>query len=237
VDEEVEGVGVEDAGIVGEEAEEEADEEDLAAVVGIAGVFEGVGQLGHEVGGGDVDGGFFGEGVRPVAGDEGEVLHVAVEFLEGEIRHERAVGVQVVELEAGEIGGGDVVGNFRVAAFAEQVLDVVEGLALGLAEILAGGLVFGEEPAFPEQVDAVVGALEGADGFLEHGDRAAGKAEDVEKGVPERFGLGGFAGLLGPLAGEGDGARLDFGPAQWHGKEFSRSRAGRRWVRPFLRRT
>lgn len=75
-------------------------------VVGIAGVFEGVAQGRHEFGGFEVDGGFFGEGVLAVAGDEGEVLDVAVEFPEREIGDEALAGFEVVELEAGEVGDG-----------------------------------------------------------------------------------------------------------------------------------
>jgi DNA-binding transcriptional ArsR family regulator len=54
--------------------------------------------------------------------------------------------------------------------------------------------------------------------------RRGGEAEDVEEGVPEGFGLGGLAGLVGPLAGEGDGSGLDFCPTQRHGQQSSRLR-------------
>ena len=108
------------------------------------------------------------------------------------------------------------------SAFAGEILDVVEGLPAGLVEVLAGGFVFGEEAAFPEEVDTVVGALDGADRLLEAGNGAAVEAEHVEKGVPEGFGLGGFAGFAGPLAGEGDGAGLDLCPTQRHGSKNSR---------------
>ena len=213
---EVKYVGVKNACVVGEEAEEEPDEINLALMVGIARVFEGVAQVRHEFGGFEVDGGFFGKGMLFVAGDECEVLDVAMKFLERKIGDEAFGGFEVVELDAGKVGDDDVLGQFGVAAFADQVLDIVEGLPFGFCQVPPGGFVLGEETAFPEEINPVVGSFDGADGFLETGDGPAAEAEHVEKGVPKGFGFGGFSCFAGPFAGEGKCAGLDFIPTQRH---------------------
>lgn len=56
-------------------------------------------------------------------------------------------------------------------------------------------------------------------GGIPSGHRAAGFAEDLEEGVPERFGLGVLPRGPGPFAGEPDGAVSDLvpGKGRWHG--------------------
>jgi hypothetical protein len=80
---ELEGVGREDAGVVGEEAEEDADEELAEVVAGVAAVEQGVVQAGHEFGGLDVGGVLGVDGALAVAGDEGEVADVLVQVGDG----------------------------------------------------------------------------------------------------------------------------------------------------------
>lgn len=57
------------------------------------------------------------------------------------------------------------------------------------------------------------------------GDVAALLAEDVEEGVPERFRLGLFAGLVLPLLREGNGAVFDLVPGKRHGLSVEEGRA------------
>ncbi|OQC59302.1 MAG: hypothetical protein BWX54_00677 [Verrucomicrobia bacterium ADurb.Bin018] len=213
LNQEVKGAVVEQAGVVGEQAKEQADQKQLAVVVGIAGVFESVGQPRHQVGGLDVHRGFGGEGVLLIAGNEGEVLDVTVEFRERKVRNQIAVLVEVIEQQPGEVSDDDIFGGFVVAAFADEVLHIIEGLQLGFFQVFAGGFMLGQQPSLPEQVNAVIGALERADRFLEAGHGAAVEAKDVEKSVPEGFGFGGLAGFIGPFAGKGHRTRLDFIPA------------------------
>ena len=188
-------------------------------------------EVGEELGGLDVGGVFGVEGAGLVAGDEGEPLDVAVEVGEGEAHRGvggevveacRVFGVEVVDGEGGEVGGDDVAGGFVFAAVVDEVGDVADGLGVGAVEVLAAGFVFADESARPEDVDAVGGAGEGLDGFLEGGDGAAGLAEDLEELVPEGLGFGAFAGGVGgvgPVAGEGDGALADLVPGEGHGTD------------------
>jgi len=126
--------------------------------------------------------------------------------------------------EAGEVGGDDVARGLGFAFVVDQVGDVADGLGVGLGEVAAAGLVFADEAAGPEDVDAVGGAGDGMDGFFEGGDGAAVLAEDVEELVPEGLGLGAFAGGVGPFAGEGDGALAGLVPGNGHGGRIGQMR-------------
>ena len=81
---EAEGFPFEDAGIFGEEAEENANEEALKLVAGIAAAFQCVVETAHDLDGRDVDGVLFLELVLLVTGDEREVVDVLMEILQCE---------------------------------------------------------------------------------------------------------------------------------------------------------
>jgi hypothetical protein len=93
---------------------------------------------------------------------------------------------------------------------------------MGLAEVLAGGLVLGQQSARPEQVNEAPVAGELPDRLLEGGDGAAADAEDVEEVVLEGLAFGGLARFALPFAAEGDGAVANFIPRQWHGRRLPR---------------
>jgi len=113
----------------------------------------------HDLGGFEVDGILVGEAVLFVAGDEGEGVDVFVELGEREFegmdrstsvccsgccgwgQRRFGLGFEVVEGDAGEVGDDDIARGFLGAAFVEQILEVLEGLGLGLAEVLAEALV------------------------------------------------------------------------------------------------
>ena len=63
---------------------------------------------------------------------------------------------KVVQRDAGKIRNDDVTGNFLVPPFARQVLYVTERLRFGLAQILAGGLVFHQNDAGPKEINVTV---------------------------------------------------------------------------------
>ncbi len=216
-DVEFEGVGGEDAGVVGEEAEEEAGEEEAEVVTGVAAGGEGVVEFGHEFGGADVGGVLGVEFVLFVAGDEGEVADVSVEVGEGEDVG-FAVFVEVVEGDALEVGDNEVAGEVDHASGGGEAADVGHSLGLGLVEVGSGGFVFDEEGAGPEEVDGAPVAGEFADGLLVTGDGAAVDAEDVEELVPEGLSFGGLAGFALPGVGEAECALSDFVPGEGHGR-------------------
>ena len=213
-DEQVELGGFEDAGIVGEEAEEEPDEEPFQGRAPVVARFHGVVQFGHERGGLEVGRVFLAEAVGLLADEEGEMLDVAVQVVEGEFDHGVSLifGFEVVEHHAGEIGHDHVAGDFVVPVHGGEFGDILEGLGLGLAEVLPGAFVFGEERARPEEVDAVIGVFQAFDFFLEGGQEPAFFAEDGEELVPEGLGLGAFIADMAPLPRELYGPLTDFVP-------------------------
>jgi len=95
-------------------------------------------------------------------------------------------------------------------------------LGVGLAEVLAGGLVLGQPPARPEQVNEAPVAGELFDRFFEGGDGAAADAEDVEEVVPEGLALGSLARFALPFTAECDSAVPNLIPRQWHGRRLPR---------------
>ena len=76
---ELEGFGLEDAGILSEKAKEDADQEAFELVAGVTARFQRVVQAAHDFDGLDVDRVLFFEFVLLVAGDECEVMNVLVE--------------------------------------------------------------------------------------------------------------------------------------------------------------
>lgn len=138
VDDGLEPVGVEDAGVVGEEHEEDADEEAFEGVAGIGVGFEGIVELAEDFDGLDVDGVLGVDGPRDLAGEEGEVLGVFVEFFGEEVGGggRGVVAVEIEDDDAVEVGEDDVLGDFGSASVSGEVLDIGEGLGLGFGEVL-----------------------------------------------------------------------------------------------------
>ncbi len=223
-EEELEVLLVEDAGVIGEEAEEQADEKDAEIVPGEAAGVEGIVEAGHDLGGLDVGGVLGVEFLLFVAGDEGEAADVFVEIAEGEddggglALEQGEIGIlfgfEVVEGDAFEIRNNEPTRDFFFASGIDEAADVFHALGVGFIEVLTSGFLFDEDAAGPEEVDLAPGAGEFFHRFLEGCDGAAFDAEDFEKFVPERL----AAATLGPgvfvLAGEGDGAAFDFVPGK-----------------------
>ena len=89
--------GFEDAGIVGEEAENDADKELLQIVSLVAGGFERVVEVAHPLGGLNVDGVLILERALLYAEDEAELLHMGGQVFER--KGYVLVFVQIVEFE------------------------------------------------------------------------------------------------------------------------------------------
>lgn len=221
-DVEFEAFALEKAGILGEQAEKDADEEPFEPVSGITAGFERVVKCSEDFHRPDIDRILFLEAVLLVAGNKGEGMDVAVEFGEWELRDGRTLILrfQIVQGDSFKVGNDDVSGDFPGAAFAGQILDVAECLRFGFPEIRSGTLMLNKNNTPPEQVDEAILSGDFPDGFLEAGDYPAADAEYVEELVPERLFFGGFALFAGPLAGEPDRVVADFVPGQcWHVRE------------------
>ncbi|MCR6663979.1 MAG: hypothetical protein NVV60_12730 [Luteimonas sp.] len=176
----------------------------------ITGCLEGVVQLAHALGGLHVDRVFFLVAAGLVAADEAEAADFLVQVGQREF-HRCGPAFKVVQPEPLEIADQDALWFLGFV----QPGEVIGGLVESRIEIHAGTLVFGQQLAGPEQVDAP-GTLAGkAPGLLlVHGHAAAFLAEHVEEVVPETLGLGPFRGFAFPLLREGAGAIPDFVEAQ-----------------------
>jgi len=222
-----ESVGVEDAGVLGEEAEEDAHQEAFQRVAGVAAGRHGVVKPPHDLGRPDVNRIFLAERADLVAGNEAEEPHVAVEVAHPDLdaldvqpaeqrQVARLLRLQVVKREAVEVGDDHIARDLVVATLGRQRLQIRERLRLGAVQALAAALVLDQQTPLPEQVDEPVLPAQPADRFLEGGDTAARDAEHVEECVPERFGLRLLAGLSGPFPRETHGPLLDLIPPQLH---------------------
>jgi hypothetical protein len=222
---ELEGLRLKDVGVLGEHAEEDAHEKAFEVVPGVAALFEGVMEGGHDGDGFDVElvGCFC--GVDFVAGDEAEVADAVGKISERKLGPLDAPGAEerevkllvrfkVVEGEALEIGEQDVTRDLIAATDGLEVLDIVESLRLGCFKAGAGCLVFDQQLALPEQIDEAVGAAQSPDRLFERGDGAPRNAEDIEELVPEGLLVGLLACGRSPVAGEEDGPLVDFVPRE-----------------------
>src|ERR1035441_3073578 len=120
--------------------------------------------------------------------------------------------LKIVEGDAGEVRHDDITRGILGPALVEQVLEILKGLGLGLAEVLPEALVFDQQRAFPEQVNVTVLPRDALDRLLEAGHQPALDAEHVEELVPEGLFLGSLTPRAGPVMSELDGAVADFVP-------------------------
>ena len=133
--------GFEDAGIVREEAENDANEELLQIVPPVAGGFEGVVELAHPFGGLDIDRVLVLERALLYAEDEAELLRMRGQVFER--KGNVLVFVQIVEFERLEIAQQDVARQIGILEAGE----VGESLRFGLAEVAARAFLLHEQDA------------------------------------------------------------------------------------------
>ena len=209
----VEGIELEDAGIVGEEDEEQAHEVDFQLLAGIAGGLELVVQLAHQLGGADVHGVLLAHGPRLVAGDEVEEADAFRQFLQGQF--DFAALLQVMQHEACKIADDDVAGLLMLL----YAMEVVGGLHGGLLQVAATALVLDQQQSGPEVVDLTQGIVQLAHVYFVAAHGACADAEDVEELVPEGLGVGLLVGGLLPVLHKTDGPGADLAAAERHGGE------------------
>ena len=90
----MEGFALENAGVLGEQAEEDADQKAVQVVAGVAASLQGVVKVAHDLDGLDVDRVLLLECVLLVAGNEGELMDVTVKFGEREFVRDAALLVE-----------------------------------------------------------------------------------------------------------------------------------------------
>ena len=201
---------LEDAGVFGEQAEQQTHQIVFQRVAFVAYGLHLVVQPAHALGGLDVDRVLFFDLVRLVTGDETERLYVLVQVRQREF--ELGVFLQVVQAEFREIRDQYV---FREVALGNSG-EIIQRLYVGLVQVLPARLVLDQQDPFPEQVDEALLLTQFLDRLLEGRHPLAGDPEDVEEVVPERFGIGVFGGFAVPFLGKGKGTAFDFVPAERH---------------------
>ena len=135
LDEQLESVRLEDAGVVGEEAEEDPHQETLQLVAGITAGFKGIVESAHDVDGLEVDRVLVFKAVLLVAGDEPKGVDLLVQLREGKFQRadppaidERQVllllRLQIVQRDAREVRDDDVARDLVLPPLADQMPDV-----------------------------------------------------------------------------------------------------------------
>src|ERR1017187_3982189 len=98
-------------------------------------------------------------------------------------REERQVvlhlGLKIVEGYACEVRHNHISRGIFGAALVEQVLEILKGLGLGLAEVLAEALVLDQQRALPEQVNVTVLPRYALDRLFKAGHQPALDAEHI----------------------------------------------------------
>ena len=140
-------------------------------------------QFAHLFGHLDVNGIFILVGPFRIAGNEAEAVDVTGKIGEGKFL--LCTCLQIVETESGEVGNEDVLGKLLLRNTGE----IVQGLLIGLVQILAPGLMFDDEHAFQKEVNGTGFIAQLPDGRFKGSDAPAGNAEDIEELVPESLGL------------------------------------------------
>ena len=199
--------GLEDAGVVGKQAEHQPHEKPLQVVPGIARLLQGVVQLAHHFRSFDIDRVLLAERAFPDAKDEGEILDVLGKLAEP--KSNCGVIFEVVQLEDLEIAHQNVAGKLVLFEPGK----VVEGLFLGACQVAAGALLLHQEDALPEQIDEPALVAKLLDRLLETGDAAAGNAEYLEELVVEGLALAALVVGVLPFLREACRPRLDLVPA------------------------
>ena len=197
---------LEDAGVVGEQAEDDAHQEAFQVVALVARGGERVVQQPHQLGGFDVGRVLIAEGAALHAEDEAEFLDVGVQV--GERKGGGVSFVEVVQLEGLEVADQDVAGTLVLG----QGVDVVSGLLVGAGEVAPGAFLLDDQDTGPEQVDEAAPVVQLRHVSLVARDGAALDPEDLEEVVVEALRFALLVGRLPPLVGEGGGANANFIP-------------------------
>ena len=201
---------LEDAGVVGEEAEHDPHQEAFKVVLRIPGVAERVVELSDQFRSFDVRWILIQKRPRGDPEDEAELLDVVRQLFEPESEH---VPLQeVAEFEVLEIADQDVAG---LLVFREGI-EIAAGLLVGLLQIAPGALLLDDQDARPEEVDESARVVELPHVLLVAGHGLPAHPEDAEEVVVEALGLALLVVGVRPLPGEGRRSDADLVPGQAH---------------------
>ena len=218
---ELESFALENAGVLRKEAKQNANQKAFQFVAGIAASFQGIVEVAHNFDGLNIDRVLFFEFVLLVAGDECEVVNVAVKLGErkfggGNATHSKRgrtlfFGLQIVQGDAGEIGNDDIARNFIHAPFPREVLDVAESLRSALPKSLPKLLCSTRTTPGQKQINVAVVAGDFLDRLFKARHDATANTEDIEEFIPESLLFRLFALGARPFLRKGDRAwRISF---------------------------
>lgn len=176
----------EDACVVSEQAEQQADKVNLQLVPLVPYRKQFVVQFAQSLGGIDVYRVLLAEGTSLVSGNEAESGDVLGQLLHREF--ELGVGLQIVQTKARKVGNDDVSRQL----FVGQPWEVVDSLIVGNGQVFSTRLMLGEHHTWPEEVDVPVLSAGLVHQLLELGNSPAWYPEHVEECIPEALGLGIF---------------------------------------------
>jgi len=126
---------LEDAGVVGEQAEQEAHQQQFQRMARVATRLEQVVEAAHLLGRLDVHRVLRLDLLRAIAGDEAEMLDPLVQV--GELEFDFGIGFEVVQTETDEVGHDDIARQVAL----RQSFEVIRRLGEGAVEVLLGALV------------------------------------------------------------------------------------------------
>ena len=187
-------MGLEDPGVVGEQAEDEPHEKAFQIVAAVARCVQRIVQPADDLGRLDVGRVLITEGAALNTDDEAEGLDMLGEIRERE--GDRFALVEIVELEGLKVADQNVP---RLVALGERI-EVLPRLIVGLGQIASLALLLDEQDPGPEQIDEAVAVVELRDVRFVARDATSAYAEDVEELVVEALCVSGFVGGIVPFA-------------------------------------
>jgi len=203
---------LEDAGVVGEHAEQQPHQQHFQIVPLVAECLELVMQLAHAFGRTHVDRVLGPDFLGLITGDEAEQPDMLRQLGGQDLGF--AVLFQIVEPDTLEIADHDVAWQFAIL----QAIEIVECLEMRLAQRLAARLVLGNHHPGPEAIDIAAGPIKLLDPLLERVDPRTVHTEHAEELVPETLRLAALVAGVFPVAGKASGAITDFIPGDRHGR-------------------
>ncbi len=199
-------LGLENAGVVGKQAEEQPDQQLFQIMPDIARFLQRVVQLAHQFRrlDGDACLGFKADLAAQHEIESGDML---VQIGEAELQ--LCAGFKVQKHPGLEIAGQHPAGLLRRV----DALHIIERLALRPAKVQAGAFLFDQQRAGPEQVDKAMAIVQQLDALFIDRDLLALDAENLEKFIVECLGLAALIVRVFPFIAERLGPPLDLIPA------------------------
>ena len=202
---------LEDAGVIGEQAEHHPHQEHLQVMADVTGLPERVMQPPHRRRGFDVDRVLIAEGSTLHAQDEAELLDVGGQVRQGE--RDAFALVEIMELEGLKVANQNVAGPFPLG----QAIEILPGLPVGIFEVASLALLLDDQDARPEQVDEPGAVIQLLYMFFVARHGTPPYIENLEELVVEALCLTLLVGRVPPLGSECGSAGAHLIPGQAHG--------------------